>query len=217
VTSKTPRTKHTSPILRDSSESPPSCQKSESRLKPRRFAWAPAPAAGWGGWIERGLVRITTVARLEACYSARSSPDLRAGLQRPPLSSPPDHRRHRGTRRAHRLPPRQGLRHHRPDHRLADGAPRYGQTAAQATCFPPPQVRPTDLREGAFVQVSVARRCGLRSRVRRFESCRGRPCDVARHRGHLEASSGPGCFSFRAGGLSGGLVVPGWVEVEFAE
>src|SRR5579859_3857302 len=37
--------------------------------------------------IERGLVRITTVTRLEAGYSVRSGPDLRSGFARPPLSS----------------------------------------------------------------------------------------------------------------------------------
>jgi predicted nucleic acid-binding protein len=46
-------------------------------------------AAEWATQIERGLVRITTVTRLEAGYSARSGPDLRAGLQQPPLSSMP--------------------------------------------------------------------------------------------------------------------------------
>ena len=46
-------------------------------------------AQQWAGRIERGLVRITTVTRLETGYSARSGPDLRAGLQRPPLSSMP--------------------------------------------------------------------------------------------------------------------------------
>ena len=51
---------------------------------------AASPDAGqWAGRIERGLIRITTVTRLEAGYSARSGPDLRAGLQRPPLSSMP--------------------------------------------------------------------------------------------------------------------------------
>jgi predicted nucleic acid-binding protein len=39
--------------------------------------------------LARGLVRITTVTRLEAGYSARSGPELRAGFQRPPLSSMP--------------------------------------------------------------------------------------------------------------------------------
>jgi predicted nucleic acid-binding protein len=49
-----------------------------------------SPDAGqWAGRIERGLVRITTVTRLETGYSARSGPDLRAELQRPPLSSMP--------------------------------------------------------------------------------------------------------------------------------
>jgi hypothetical protein len=46
-------------------------------------------AADWAERIERGLVRITTVTRLEIGYSARSGPDLRAGLQQPPLSSMP--------------------------------------------------------------------------------------------------------------------------------
>jgi predicted nucleic acid-binding protein len=46
-------------------------------------------AAEWARRIERGLVRITTVTRLEVGYSARSGPDLRAGLQQPPLSSMP--------------------------------------------------------------------------------------------------------------------------------
>jgi predicted nucleic acid-binding protein len=46
-------------------------------------------AAEWAARIERGLVRITTVTRLEIGYSARSGPDLRSGLQRPPLSSMP--------------------------------------------------------------------------------------------------------------------------------
>lgn len=43
----------------------------------------------WANRIERGLVRITTVTRLEVGYSARSGPDLRAGLQQPPLSAMP--------------------------------------------------------------------------------------------------------------------------------
>ncbi len=46
-------------------------------------------AAEWAVRIERGLVRITTVTRLEAAYSARSGLELRAGLQQPPLSSMP--------------------------------------------------------------------------------------------------------------------------------
>ena len=46
-------------------------------------------AAEWAARIERGLVRITTVTRLETGYSARSGQDLRAGLQQPPLSSMP--------------------------------------------------------------------------------------------------------------------------------
>ena len=46
-------------------------------------------ATEWANRIERGLVRITTVTRLEVGYSARSGPDLRAGLRRPPLSAMP--------------------------------------------------------------------------------------------------------------------------------
>jgi predicted nucleic acid-binding protein len=51
---------------------------------------ATSPDAGqWAGRIERGLVRITTVTRLEVGYSARSGTDLRAGLREPPLSVMP--------------------------------------------------------------------------------------------------------------------------------
>jgi predicted nucleic acid-binding protein len=53
-----------------------------------RLAASP-DAAEWARRIERGLVRITTVTRLEVGYSARSGPDLRAGLQQPPLSAMP--------------------------------------------------------------------------------------------------------------------------------
>ena len=53
-----------------------------------RLAASPE-AVEWAVRIERGRVRITTVTRLETGYSARSGPDLRAGLQQPPLSSMP--------------------------------------------------------------------------------------------------------------------------------
>lgn len=53
-----------------------------------RLAASP-DAADWAGRIERGLVRITTVTRLEIGYSARSGPDLRAGLRQPPVSAMP--------------------------------------------------------------------------------------------------------------------------------
>ena len=46
-------------------------------------------AAEWASRIERGLVRITTVTRLEVGYSARSGQDLRAGLRQPPVSAMP--------------------------------------------------------------------------------------------------------------------------------
>ena len=53
-----------------------------------RLAVSP-DAAVWAARIERGLIRIATVTRLEVGYSARSGADLRAGLQRPPLSAMP--------------------------------------------------------------------------------------------------------------------------------
>ncbi|MGH9302097.1 MAG: PIN domain nuclease [Acidimicrobiales bacterium] len=46
-------------------------------------------AATWATRIERGLVRIATVTRLEVGYSARSGPDLRSWMARPPLSALP--------------------------------------------------------------------------------------------------------------------------------
>lgn len=39
----------------------------------------------WARRIDRGLVRISTVTRLEVGFSARSAQDLRSGLQGPPL------------------------------------------------------------------------------------------------------------------------------------
>ena len=53
-----------------------------------RLAASP-DAADWAMRIERGLVRITTVTRLEAGYSVQSGQELRAGLRQPPLSSMP--------------------------------------------------------------------------------------------------------------------------------
>jgi predicted nucleic acid-binding protein len=46
-------------------------------------------AAAWADRIERGLVRIGTVTRLEVGYSARSGPLLRSAAHRPPLASMP--------------------------------------------------------------------------------------------------------------------------------
>ncbi len=46
-------------------------------------------ASAWASRIERGLIRITTVTRLEIGYSARSGSDLRAGLSQPPVSAMP--------------------------------------------------------------------------------------------------------------------------------
>ncbi|HEX7995579.1 MAG TPA: PIN domain nuclease [Streptosporangiaceae bacterium] len=46
-------------------------------------------AAEWAARIERGLVRISTVTRLEVGYSARSGAGLRADWQRPPMSAMP--------------------------------------------------------------------------------------------------------------------------------
>jgi predicted nucleic acid-binding protein len=53
-----------------------------------RLAASPDPGQ-WAGRIERRLVRITTVTRLEVGYSARSGAELRAGLREPPLSAMP--------------------------------------------------------------------------------------------------------------------------------
>jgi len=53
-----------------------------------RLAGSP-DAAEWAGRIERGLVRIATVTRLEVGYSARSGRELRAGLRQPPLAAMP--------------------------------------------------------------------------------------------------------------------------------
>jgi predicted nucleic acid-binding protein len=46
-------------------------------------------AGVWADRIDRGVVRISTVTRLEVGYSARSSSDLRAAARRPPLASMP--------------------------------------------------------------------------------------------------------------------------------
>ncbi len=43
----------------------------------------------WAERIERGLVRLSTVTRLEIGYSARSGADLWAATRRPPLASMP--------------------------------------------------------------------------------------------------------------------------------
>jgi predicted nucleic acid-binding protein len=53
-----------------------------------RLAASP-DAAAWDSRIERGLVRITTVTRLEVGYSARTGTELRTGLRQPPLASMP--------------------------------------------------------------------------------------------------------------------------------
>jgi predicted nucleic acid-binding protein len=53
-----------------------------------RLATSP-DADQWAERIERGLVRVTTVTRLEVGYSARSGEDWRAGLQQPPLAAMP--------------------------------------------------------------------------------------------------------------------------------
>jgi hypothetical protein len=46
-------------------------------------------AREWSTRIERGLVRISTVTRLEVGFSARSVDDLRAGRASPPLARMP--------------------------------------------------------------------------------------------------------------------------------
>ena len=48
-----------------------------------------ADAVEWASRIQRGLVRITTVTRLEVGFSARSAEDLRTSLGRAPLSAMP--------------------------------------------------------------------------------------------------------------------------------
>ncbi len=53
-----------------------------------RLAASP-DAAEWAARIERGLVRVTTVTRLETGYSARSGPKSRTALKQSPLSSMP--------------------------------------------------------------------------------------------------------------------------------
>ena len=53
-----------------------------------RLATSP-DAQEWADRIQRGLVRISTVTRLEVGYSARTADDLRRALAVPPLSSMP--------------------------------------------------------------------------------------------------------------------------------
>jgi predicted nucleic acid-binding protein len=49
-----------------------------------------SPEAGeWANRVERGLVRVCTVTRLEVGFSARSADDLRAGYGSPPLARMP--------------------------------------------------------------------------------------------------------------------------------
>ncbi len=45
--------------------------------------------AEWAARIQRGLVRISTVTRLEIGFSARSADDLRRSFGQPPLASMP--------------------------------------------------------------------------------------------------------------------------------
>jgi predicted nucleic acid-binding protein len=53
-----------------------------------RLAESP-DAVEWASRIERGLVRISTVTRLEVGFSARTADDLRSGFARPPLATMP--------------------------------------------------------------------------------------------------------------------------------
>lgn len=46
-------------------------------------------AAEWAGRIERGLVAISTVTRLEVGFSARSAEELARALELPPVASMP--------------------------------------------------------------------------------------------------------------------------------
>ena len=48
-----------------------------------------ADAIEWASRVERGLVRISTVTRLEVGYSARTAADHRVLLGEPPISSMP--------------------------------------------------------------------------------------------------------------------------------
>ena len=48
-----------------------------------------AEASEWADRIERGMVRISTVSRLEAGYSARSAADHRSLMSEPPIASMP--------------------------------------------------------------------------------------------------------------------------------
>lgn len=50
---------------------------------------ASTDAEDWSARIGRGLVRITTVTRLEVGFSARTGADLRDGQRQPPVSSLP--------------------------------------------------------------------------------------------------------------------------------
>lgn len=46
-------------------------------------------AAEWAARIQRGLVRISTLTRLEVGFSARSATELRESMTKPPLASMP--------------------------------------------------------------------------------------------------------------------------------
>lgn len=46
-------------------------------------------ASEWAARVERGLVRVATVTRLEVGCSARSGKDLRTGATSPPIASMP--------------------------------------------------------------------------------------------------------------------------------
>lgn len=50
---------------------------------------ADTASVDWASRIERGLVRIATVTRLEVGFSSQSATDLRASASRAPLSSMP--------------------------------------------------------------------------------------------------------------------------------
>ncbi len=52
-------------------------------------AGASPDGAEWAGRIERGLVRISAVTRLETGFSALSGADLRSRVRRPPIASMP--------------------------------------------------------------------------------------------------------------------------------
>jgi predicted nucleic acid-binding protein len=124
----------------------------------------------WNARISRGLVRLSTITRLELGYSARSGDAGRRQFGSPPLSlmpiehltpaiedrafqvqmllARPTHRGHRRESGTDRPRFRQGLRPHRRNHRPARRNPGWlsrDQPAANCTAFTPATRRPARL------------------------------------------------------------------------